>query len=61
MTRWRPRTQAQAQHINSGHVLLGLLGSRDAGNLALQILAEARVDSDALAAAATRIVQSNAA
>lgn len=42
-------------------MLLGLLGSRDAGNLALQILAEARVDSDALAAAATRIVQSNAA
>jgi len=49
------------KHINSGHVLLGLLRSRGADNLALEILAEADVDADDLAAAATRIVQSNAA
>lgn len=47
--------------INSGHVLLGLLRSRDADNLALEILADADVDADALATTATKIVQSNAA
>ena len=49
------------RHINSGHVLLGVLRSRDAHNLALDVLADAEVDAGDLAATATRIVQSNAA
>ncbi len=49
------------KHISSGHVLLGLLRARGADNLALQVLADADVDVDALAATATRIIQSNAA
>jgi ATP-dependent Clp protease ATP-binding subunit ClpA len=49
------------KHISSGHVLLGLLRSRGADNLALAILVDAAVDVEALAATATRIVQSNAA
>jgi ATP-dependent Clp protease ATP-binding subunit ClpA len=48
-------------HINSGHVLLGLLRARGADNLALELLADVDVDVDALAATATKIVQSNAA
>lgn len=49
------------KHISSGHVLLGLIRSRGADNLALQVIADAGVDADALAATATRIIQSNAA
>jgi ATP-dependent Clp protease ATP-binding subunit ClpA len=49
------------KHINSGHVLLGLLASRGADDLALEILGDAGVDVDALTATATRIVRSHAA
>jgi ATP-dependent Clp protease ATP-binding subunit ClpA len=57
------RSAATLKHkyICSGHVLLGLLRSGGADNLALLILTEANADPDVLAATVTRIIQSNAA
>ncbi|MGH3390185.1 MAG: Clp protease N-terminal domain-containing protein [Actinomadura sp.] len=49
------------RRIRSGHLLLGLLRATGKDNLALQVLADADVDVDALSATATRFVQADAA
>jgi ATP-dependent Clp protease ATP-binding subunit ClpA len=49
------------RRIGSGHLLLGLLRATGDDNLALQVLADADVDLDALRATATRFIQADAA
>jgi ATP-dependent Clp protease ATP-binding subunit ClpA len=47
--------------ITSGHVLLGVLRAAGEDNLAVQVLADAKVDIDVLRTTATRLVQADAA
>jgi ATP-dependent Clp protease ATP-binding subunit ClpA len=49
------------KHIESGHVLLGVLRATGDDNLALQVLTDAQVDLDGLRSTATRLLRSDAA